>query len=90
MRSPYREVPCPPVFNSIEKMCMAFSSEATIGAGTVLSIQDVDRLNGIGAQMVVSPDCNPEVIRTTKSVGMLSYPGVQTATECISAIRAGA
>ena len=40
--------------------------------------------------MVVSPDCDPDVIRATKSFGILSYPGVQTASECFTAIRAGA
>ncbi|WP_299821023.1 2-dehydro-3-deoxy-6-phosphogalactonate aldolase [uncultured Jannaschia sp.] len=44
----------------------------------------------IGACMVVSPDCNPEVIRATKAAGMLSYPGVFAATECFAALRAGA
>ncbi|QFS84891.1 2-dehydro-3-deoxy-6-phosphogalactonate aldolase (plasmid) [Roseivivax sp. THAF40] len=86
------EVPLnsPDPFESIARMCRAFGDEATIGAGTVLSVGDVERLHGIGARMIVSPDCNPDVIRATKSVGMLSYPGVQTATECFSAIRAGA
>jgi 2-dehydro-3-deoxyphosphogalactonate aldolase len=86
------EVPLnsPDPFDSIARMCRVFGDEATIGAGTVLSVDDVERLHGIGARMVVSPDCNPEVIRSTKSVGMLSFPGVHTATECFSAIRAGA
>ncbi|WP_306132606.1 2-dehydro-3-deoxy-6-phosphogalactonate aldolase [Roseivivax marinus] len=86
------EVPLnsPDPFDSIARMCRAFGNAATIGAGTVLSANDVERLHAIGTRMVVSPDCNPEVIRATKSVGMLSYPGVQTATECFTAIRAGA
>jgi 2-dehydro-3-deoxyphosphogalactonate aldolase len=86
------EVPLnsPDPFDSIARLCRVFGSEATIGAGTVLSVDDVDRLHGVGARMVVSPDCNPDVIHATKSAGMLSYPGVQTATECFSAIRAGA
>ncbi len=86
------EVPLnsPEPFNSIARMLAAAEGRAIIGAGTVLTTQDVDRLAGIGAQMIVSPDCNPEVVRATKAAGLLSYPGVFTATECFSALRNGA
>lgn len=86
------EVPLnsPDPFDSIARMRALARDRATVGAGTVLTVADVERLAGIGAQMVVSPDCNPEVIRATKSGGMASYPGVFTATECFAALRAGA
>ncbi|SFD72706.1 2-dehydro-3-deoxy-6-phosphogalactonate aldolase [Roseivivax sediminis] len=86
------EVPLnsPDPFDSIERMIRAVGTRATIGAGTVLTAEEADRLAKIGARMVVSPDCNPEVIRAAKAAGMLSYPGVYTATECFTAIRAGA
>ena len=86
------EVPLnsPEPFDSIERMIRALGTRATIGAGTVLTDDDVERLAKIGARMVVSPDCNPEVIRAAKAAGMMSYPGVYTATECFTAIRAGA
>ncbi|MCE0506720.1 2-dehydro-3-deoxy-6-phosphogalactonate aldolase [Roseivivax sp. GX 12232] len=86
------EVPLnsPDPFDSIERMVGACGDRALIGAGTVLDPAAVDRLAGIGAGMVVSPDCCPEVIRATKAAGMQSYPGVFTATECFAALRAGA
>ena len=86
------EVPLnsPRPFESIAAMIESFGSQATIGAGTVLTTGDVDRLAGIDARMVVSPDCNAQVIAATKRAGMLSYPGVMTPTECFAAIRAGA
>lgn len=86
------EVPLnsPDPFDSIAMMIEHAGSRATIGAGTVLDTGSVERLASIGAQMVVSPDCNPEVIAATKAAGMLSYPGVFTATECFAALRAGA
>ena len=86
------EVPLnsPDPFDSIARMLAVAGSRAIIGAGTVLTVEDVARLADIGAQMVVSPDCNPEVIRATKSAGMLSYPGVLTPTDCFAALRAGA
>jgi 2-dehydro-3-deoxyphosphogalactonate aldolase len=86
------EVPLnsPDPFDSIAMMIEHAGSRATIGAGTVLSVDNVERLASIGAQMVVSPDCNPEVIVAAKAAGMLSYPGVFTPTECFTALRAGA
>ena len=40
--------------------------------------------------MIVSPNCNPDVIQTTKALSMFSYPGVMTATECFAALEHGA
>ncbi|APG47842.1 2-dehydro-3-deoxy-6-phosphogalactonate aldolase [Phaeobacter porticola] len=86
------EVPLnsPDPFDSIAAMLEQAEGRATIGAGTVLDTDAVARLAGMGAQMVVSPDCNPDVIRATKAAGILSYPGVFTASECFAALRAGA
>ncbi len=86
------EVPLnsPQPFDSIAAMVDHASDRALIGAGTVLDTQSVARLKEIGAQMVVSPDCNPGVIAATKAAGLLSYPGVFTPTEAFAALRAGA
>lgn len=86
------EVPLnsPDPFDSIARMVAHAGSRAVIGAGTVLTVEAVERLSGIGAQMVVSPDANPQIIERTKALGMLSYPGVFTPTECFAALRAGA
>lgn len=86
------EVPLnsPQPFDSIARMVAVAGSDAVIGAGTVLDPADVLRLAQIGARMVVSPDCNPRVIVATKGAGLLSYPGVFTATEAFTALRNGA
>lgn len=86
------EVPLnsPDPYDSIALMRAVAGGSALVGAGTVLSVEEVAKLATIGAQMVVSPDCNPDVIRATKAAGMLSYPGVFTPTECFAALRAGA
>lgn len=86
------EVPLnsPDPYDSIALMCAIAGKAALVGAGTVLSVGEVARLATIGTQMVVSPDCNPDVIRATKAAGMLSFPGVFTPTECFAALRAGA
>ncbi len=86
------EVPLnsPDPFESIGRMAKAFEGSAQIGAGTVLEPDDVTRVKNAGGTLVVSPDCNPEVIRATKAAGMASYPGVMTPSECFTALRNGA
>lgn len=86
------EVPLnsPEPFESIRRMVEALGDRAEIGAGTVLEISDVGWLLEVGGRFVVSPNCDAEVIRATRALGMGSYPGVFTASECFAAIRAGA
>ena len=85
------EVPLnsPDPFASIAAM-VAATEDAEIGAGTVLTIDEVARVKAAGGSLVVSPNCDPEVIRATHAHGMASWPGVMTPTECFAAIRAGA
>ena len=86
------EVPLnsPDPFRSIEALASALSDVAQIGAGTVLRPGDVDAVQAAGGSLIVSPDCNPEVITRTKALGMASFPGVMTPTECFTALRHGA
>ncbi|KHQ49868.1 MULTISPECIES: 2-dehydro-3-deoxy-6-phosphogalactonate aldolase [Mameliella] len=86
------EVPLnsPDPFDSIRRMITHAGDTALIGAGTVLDPVEVGQLAALGAGMVVSPDCNPRVIVAAKSAGLLSYPGVFTATEAFTALRNGA
>lgn len=86
------EVPLnsPDPYDSVAALVARFGAEATIGAGTVLDTGAVARLAGIGARMVVSPNCDPAVIAATRAAGMASYPGVLTPTECFAALAAGA
>lgn len=86
------EVPLnsPEPLRSIGLITTRFGNDALIGAGTVLSPEDVQNVHEVGGQLIVSPDCNTDVIRKTKALDMLSYPGVMTPTECFAALRAGA
>jgi len=86
------EVPLnsPDPFDSISLIAKLYSDDAKIGAGTVLSIQNVSDVHNAGATFIVSPNCNTDVIRDTKKKAMESYPGVFTPSECFSALEAGA
>lgn len=75
---------------SIERMAKAAGKDAVIGAGTVLNAKEVQSVKDAGGTLIVSPNCEMDVIRHTKSLGMQSYPGVLTPTECFSALRWGA
>ena len=85
------EVPLnsPDPFESIAAMVAAVPG-AEIGAGTVLTVEDVARVKAAGGTLVVSPNADVEVIRATVAAGMASWPGVMTPTECFAAIKAGA
>ncbi|CAE7774699.1 dgoA [Symbiodinium necroappetens] len=63
---------------------------AIVGAGTVLSAKEVDEVHGVGGKLIVSPNMDPIVIRRTKELGLISFPGVCTPTEAFAAIKAGA
>jgi 2-dehydro-3-deoxyphosphogluconate aldolase / (4S)-4-hydroxy-2-oxoglutarate aldolase len=66
------------------------STDAVVGAGTVLDEPTAQSVIDAGAEFVLSPDVNPEVVRTCNRHGVLSAPGVMTPTEAVTAIDAGA
>ena len=86
------EVPLnsPDPFASIALIAQRFAGRAITGAGTVLSVADVQRCKDVGAQIVVSPNMHPDVIAATVAGGMVSAPGCLTPTEAFAALEAGA
>jgi 2-dehydro-3-deoxyphosphogalactonate aldolase len=86
------EVPLnsPDPFASIAAMATEFSTVAEIGAGTVLTPDQVASVQAAGGTLIVSPNCDTGVISATKARGMASWPGVMTPTECFAALAAGA
>jgi 2-dehydro-3-deoxyphosphogalactonate aldolase len=86
------EVPLnsPEPFVSIERMAKRSAGRAKVGAGTVLTVENVNAVKDVGGELVVSPNTDVEVIRRTKALRMESYPGVFTPTEAFTALAAGA
>jgi 2-dehydro-3-deoxyphosphogalactonate aldolase len=86
------EVPLnsPDPFASIAALAACNRPDWIVGAGTVLTVTDVERTQAAGGRLVVAPNCNPEVIRTAVQLGMQVMPGFATATEAFQAIQAGA
>lgn len=86
------EVPLnsPEPLGSIAQLQREFGAHALIGAGTVLSAQQVEAVADVGGRLIVSPNVNVEVIARTAALGLASLPGFLTATEALVAIAAGA
>lgn len=85
------EVPLnsPKPLQSIEAMAAAFPA-ALVGAGTVLSADQVRNVHAAGGQLVVSPNFDAGVVREAVRLGMVCLPGVMTATEAFAALQEGA
>ena len=85
------EVPLnsPDPYESIGRMVQAHGENALIGAGTVLSAEQVAHVYNAGGRLVVSPNCDKSVIKATKTLGMQSFPGVLSPTECFNALKWG-
>lgn len=86
------EVPLnsPDPFLSIEKARRLAPENVLIGAGTVLEVAQVDQLHGVGGNLLVTPNVEPDVIRRAVGHGMVTMPGVFTATEALLAAKSGA
>jgi len=86
------EVPLnsPEPFDTIKLLAGAHGATCLIGAGTVLTPAEVDSVHAAGGRLIVAPNCDADVIRRAIGLGMRVLPGVGTATEAFSALRAGA
>ena len=73
---------------SIRLMTKAFP-DMIIGAGTVLTTEQVDRAVAAGAQFIVAPGCNPRIVRYCVERNIPMAPGVATASEIEQALECG-
>jgi len=75
---------------ALARIAADFGSRIVIGAGTILSLDDLKRAITAGASFIVSPDGNREVIEATLRAGLVSLPGAYTPTEIVQVQRWGA
>ncbi|MEE1328252.1 MAG: bifunctional 4-hydroxy-2-oxoglutarate aldolase/2-dehydro-3-deoxy-phosphogluconate aldolase [Oscillospiraceae bacterium] len=76
--------------DTIRQLVKALGDRMIFGAGTVTTLEMLELARNAGAQFVVSPDTNEEVIKATVAAGMVSMPGALTPTEIVTAHRYGA
>lgn len=76
--------------DTIRQLVQALGDRMIFGAGTVTTLEMLELARNAGAQFVVSPDTNEEVIKATVAAGMVSMPGALTPTEIVTAHRYGA
>jgi len=86
------EVPMnsPDAATSIGRMVNALGDAAFVGAGTVLTPLEAERVARRGARFAVAPNCDPAVIRAARAEGLVMLPGVFTPSEAFAALAAGA
>jgi len=73
-----------------EAVRQAAGSGVHVGAGTVLTVDQVDFVKEAGGEMIVSPCTDEAVIRRAKELGMICIPGAMTPTEVNKAYTEGA
>lgn len=86
------EVPLnsPQPFDSIGLLRQRLPADCLIGAGTVLTPEQVIQVKDAGGQVIVMPHSDPNVLRAAKAAGMFLSPGVATPTEAFAALAEGA
>lgn len=76
-------------FGAIEQLAKQMKGNMLVGAGTVLDAASAAQAIGSGAQFIISPSLDVDVIRQTKALDKVSIPGAYTATEVVAAYKAG-
>lgn len=86
------EVPLnsPDPLRSIAALAGRYPSPVLVGAGTVLTVEQVGQVAATGVRLIVSPNTNPGVIAASAAAGLVSLPGYATPSEAFAALGAGA
>lgn len=75
---------------AISALRFALPADAVIGAGTVITADQVNAAKDAGAAFIISPNSDPDVIKQTKHLGLVSIPGAMTPSEIVYARSSGA
>lgn len=75
---------------SIAKLKEHFGDQVCVGAGTVMTVEQVHKAAEAGAEYMISPNVDEAVIRKTKKLGKVSMPGAFTPSEAANAYAWGA
>ena len=86
------EVPLnsPQPYDSIRILRDSLPADCLVGAGTVLTPEQVEQVKAAGGQVIVMPHSDPKVLRAAKAAGLYLSPGVATPTEAFAALAEGA
>ncbi|WP_416423244.1 2-dehydro-3-deoxy-6-phosphogalactonate aldolase [Pseudomonas sp. App30] len=86
------EVPLnsPSPYDSIRILRDSLPADCVIGAGTVLTAEQVQQVKAAGGQLIVMPHSDAKVLRAAKAAGLYLSPGVVTPTEAFAALEEGA
>ncbi|MGL5437918.1 MAG: bifunctional 4-hydroxy-2-oxoglutarate aldolase/2-dehydro-3-deoxy-phosphogluconate aldolase [Lachnospiraceae bacterium] len=76
--------------DSIRLLNEKLRGKILLGAGTVLTSEQVQLARDCGAEYIISPNVDVDVIKKTKELGMISIPGAFTPSETVAAWHAGA
>jgi len=80
----------PKAIAGIEMLADRLGDSAIIGVGTCIDPPTARDAIAAGAQFIVSPVFDPEIVATTRRYGKISIPGAFTPTEILRAWTAGA
>lgn len=80
----------PDPFKSLALLAKCMAGRGLCGAGTVTHVSEVQAVKDAGGQLIISPNCNTDVIKATLANRLMSLPGCLTPTEIFDAIGAGA
>jgi 2-dehydro-3-deoxyphosphogalactonate aldolase len=86
------EVPLnsPDPMRSISLLSTLFGAKAVIGAGTVMTPEQVQQIAGFGGRLIVTPHADPAIVRAAKAAGLFAVPGFFTPAEAFALLAAGA
>ena len=74
----------------IRKVKEYVMGDCLVGAGTVLTLEQLEAAYEAGAEFILSPNTNTAIIRRTRELGLGSVPGAMTPSEIVEAYQAGA